>query len=117
MKPKTAAILAALDTKGDEAQFIAEIIQQRGHRTLLVDVGVLTDPRFAADVPAHEIAREGGAELVELRRGRDKAQAMEAMTRGAAEVAARLHAAKRLDGIISIGGTAGTAIGTSAMRA
>src|SRR5207244_610095 len=47
----------------------------------------------------------------------DKTRAMEAMTRGAAVVAARLHAEGQLDGIVGIGGSAGTAIATSAMRA
>ena len=42
---------------------------------------------------------------------------MAAMTRGAAVVAARLHAEGRIDGMIGLGGTAGTTIGTSAMRA
>jgi uncharacterized protein (UPF0261 family) len=42
---------------------------------------------------------------------------MVAMTNGAASVAARLYAEGRLDGVIGIGGSAGTAIATSAMRA
>jgi uncharacterized protein (UPF0261 family) len=42
---------------------------------------------------------------------------MAAMTNGAAVVAARLYAAGRLDGVVGIGGSAGTAIATSAMRA
>jgi len=42
---------------------------------------------------------------------------MEVMTRGAAAIAARLYGERRFDGIIGLGGTAGTAIGSSAMRA
>jgi uncharacterized protein (UPF0261 family) len=42
---------------------------------------------------------------------------MEVMTRGAAIVAAKLYGERRFDAIIGLGGTAGTAIGSSAMRA
>ena len=40
---KTIAIIAALDTKGVEAQFIAQIIRERGHRPLVIDVGVMAE--------------------------------------------------------------------------
>src|SRR3990170_4454506 len=40
-----------------------------------------------------------------------------AMARGAAEVARRLHAAGRLDGILGIGGSGGTSIAAAAMEA
>ncbi|HET7091960.1 MAG TPA: Tm-1-like ATP-binding domain-containing protein, partial [Thermomicrobiales bacterium] len=50
-------------------------------------------------------------------RSQDKGRAMATMTRGAAEIASRLYGEGRFDGIIGLGGTAGTAIGSSAMRA
>src|SRR5438445_11028831 len=39
------------------------------------------------------------------------------MTAGAAVIAARLYAEWRIDGVIGLGGSAGTGIATSAMRA
>jgi uncharacterized protein (UPF0261 family) len=41
---------------------------------------------------------------------------MELMTRGAGAIAARLYGERRFDGIIGLGGTAGTAVASSAMR-
>jgi uncharacterized protein (UPF0261 family) len=114
---KSIAIVATLDTKGDEAKLIRDYVAGRGHRPLLVDTGVLGDPSIPGDVTRAEVARAGGAELDELRSTQDKGRAMEVMTRGAAVVAERLHREGRLDGVIGIGGSAGTAIGTSAMRA
>jgi uncharacterized protein (UPF0261 family) len=114
---KSIAIVAALDTKGEEAKLIRDYVAGRGHRPILVDVGVLGEPSISADVPRAEVARAGGAEIGELRSSQDKARAMEVMTRGAAVVAERLHREGRLDGVVGIGGSAGTAIGTSAMRA
>jgi uncharacterized protein (UPF0261 family) len=114
---KHIVVIAALDTKGDEARLIRDHVAGRGHSAVVVDVGVLADPTAPADVPARAVAEAGGSSLDDLRRAADKAAAMEAMTRGAAVIAARLRAEGRLDGVVAIGGSAGTAIGTSAMRA
>jgi uncharacterized protein (UPF0261 family) len=114
---KTIAVIAALDTKGAEARFVEGIIRQRGHSTLMIDVGVMADAHPTPDIRSADVAWEGGAELASLRHAADKARAMEVMTRGAAAVTARLYASGRFDAIIGMGGTAGTAIGSSAMRA
>ncbi len=114
---KTVAIIAALDTKAEEARYLRDAIERRGHTTVVIDVGVLGTPGIPAEVNGDRVARAGGAELADLRRTEDKARAMAAMTRGAAIVAAELHTAGRIDGIIGLGGTAGTTIAASAMRA
>ena len=73
---KTIALLGALDTKGHEYGFVKQCIEARGHRTLLIDVGVLEPPRIPPDVPRSEVARAAGVDLDELvaqarpRRGR-----------------------------------------------
>ena len=113
---KTIAIIVALDTKGVEAQFIEQIIRARGHRPLVIDVGVMAESA-SADIRAADVAQAGGGDLAALRQRGDKAGAMDVMTRGAASIAARLYAEGRFDAIIGLGGTAGTAIGSSAMRA
>lgn len=115
---RTVAIIAALDTKGAEAGFVADVIRERGHRTLIIDVGIF-EPLGdgAVDIPNSEVAHEGGVELATLRHNSNKAEAMDTMTRGAAAVASRLFGARRFDAIVGLGGSAGTAIGSSAMRA
>ena len=42
---------------------------------------------------------------------------METMARGAARIVIELHGAGRLDGILALGGSGGTAVATEAMRA
>lgn len=115
--PKNIAVIAAFDTKGAEARFVDDIIRARGHRTLTIDVGVLTDSSMPVDISASELAHAGGSDLQTLRGVGDKAQAMEVITRGAAIVAAKLYGERRFDAIIGLGGSAGTAIASSAMRA
>ena len=66
MSDKTIVVLATLDTKGREAQYLRECIERRGHRALLVDTGVVGPPTAAADVPREEVAAAGGRPLAEL---------------------------------------------------
>ncbi len=115
--PSTVAIFGALDTKGVEIAFVRDAIRAAGSATLVVDTGVVGEPAFAPDVPAGEVAAAGGGALQTLRENADRGEAMDVMARGAAAVAAHLHAEGRIDGILSMGGSAGTAVGTAAMRA
>ena len=114
---KTIALIGALDTKGADFAFVKGQIEGRGHTALLIDVGVVGEPGIEPDVPAERVAEAGGVGLAELREKGDKALAMETMTTGIAVVVKALHDQGRIDGVLSMGGTAGTAIGTSAMRA
>jgi uncharacterized protein (UPF0261 family) len=112
----TIAILGTMDTKGEEHGFVARLIRQRGHTPLVIDVGTLEAPRLAPDIPREEVARAAGADLASLVALRDRGESVAAMSRGAPVILARLHAARRIDGVISLGGGGGTAIATAAMR-
>jgi len=114
---RTIALIGALDTKADDFAFVARLIRERGHRPLLVNVGVMGRPGIRPDIPASVVARAGGVGIRELRRRADKSLAMEVMTRGVARVILRLFEAGKIDGVLAMGGSAGTAIGTAAMRA
>jgi uncharacterized protein (UPF0261 family) len=114
---KTVVIVGTLDTKGPEFLFLKQRIESHGLRTLVVNTGILGEPHFTPDVSAAEVARAGGTELSTLVTRADRGAGVAAMCRGTAVIAADLHRQGRLDGIIGMGGGAGTAIGTAAMRA
>ncbi|MAG35598.1 MAG: hypothetical protein CL878_05050 [Dehalococcoidia bacterium] len=111
------ALFAALDTKADEARLVRDIIVARGHRAVVVDTGVVGEPGFAPDVGAADVAQAGGTSLAALRERADRGEAIAAMANGAAVVASQLQREGRLDGIVGLGGSAGTAVGSAAMRA
>lgn len=113
----TIAVLGTLDTKGEEHAFVAERIRTRGHRVLLVDVGTLNPPKLAPDVTREEVCRAAGVDFAALAARRDRGEAVAVMSRGAPIILARLAAEGRIQGVISLGGGGGTAIGTAAMRA
>jgi len=113
---KNIVIVGTLDTKGEEHLFLKQRIEERGFQTTVVDTGIMDPPRFPPDISREEVCRAGGWERSDLIKKQDKNLAVETMAAGAAEVARRLHAAGRVDGIISLGGGQGTYIGTSAMK-
>ncbi len=114
--PKTIALIGALDTKGAEYRFVRDCIEARGHRTLLIDVGVLEQTDLAPDVSREEVAQAAGADLAALAENRDRGEAVAAMSRGAAVVLPRLYAEGHFDGILALGGSGGTSVACAGMR-
>ncbi len=114
---KTIAVIGALDTKSEEFLFVKEDIEKRGHAALVINVGIVQDPGFKPDIAADQVARAGGSELVSLREKADRGLAIDTMAKGMANLIVDLHADNRFQAVISMGGSAGTEIGTAAMRA
>ncbi len=110
-------LLGTLDTKGQEFKFIKELIESTGAGTVTVDAGVKGQPYFPPDIPNDRVAAAGGTPLAELLRRDDRGLAMEVMTKGAAKILAELYERGEVAGVISLGGSAGTTIGTAAMQA
>ena len=50
MSGKSIVVLATLDTKGHEAQFLREQIEKSGDKALVVDTGVTGQPAASADI-------------------------------------------------------------------
>jgi uncharacterized protein (UPF0261 family) len=113
----TVVLVGTLDTKGVEYAYLRERIREHGVAVVLVDVGVLGEPVVEPDVTRWEVAEAGGVDVGQLAAARDRSRALEAMGRGAAEIARRLYAEGRLDGIAGLGGTGGSSVATAAMRA
>ncbi len=113
----TIAVLGTLDTKGEEHAFVAEQIRANGDTPLLIDVGILEAPKVKPDISRNEILRSAGIDLTALVARKDRGEAVVAMTKAAPPFVAKLVEQKKIDGIISLGGSGGTAIGTSVMRA
>ena len=113
----TIAIVGCLDTKGEEAAFLREVIENTGNRAWVIDTGVLEPPAFEPDTSREAVAEAGGASLGELLEKKDRGFAMTVMSAGAAAITAELFASSQIDGIIAAGGSANTTIGASAMQA
>jgi uncharacterized protein (UPF0261 family) len=110
-------VIATLDTKGEEADFVRQEIAWRGHTAVLVDPGSGGSPRVAADVSRHEVAQASGESLEQILTHKDKAYIQQRMIEGLVQVVSRRYAEGKVDGVIAVGGGQGTAIATAAMRA
>ena len=114
------AVVAALDTKAEDAAYVCAQLALRGLSVLVVDTSILADPPANWSAPRAVlpgvIAAAGGSSLAALRRQGDRGQAVAVMSRGVARVMAELVAGGRCAGVIGLGGGSGTAIGTAAMR-
>jgi uncharacterized protein (UPF0261 family) len=117
MAGKTIVVLATLDTKGREAAYLRDCIEQRGHLALLIDAGVVGSPTTPADVGREEVAAAGGRPLAELLRQPTREAAAPVMAAGATKIVAGLVAQERAHALLSLGGTQGTTLGTAVMRA
>ncbi|PLS03172.1 Tm-1-like ATP-binding domain-containing protein [Neobacillus cucumis] len=113
----TVVVLGTLDTKGNEHNFVNEIIRNKGCDVVLIDIGVLGQPQIRPEISRKEVARAGGVEIEELVQKNDRGYAMEVMAVGATEIVRQLHKDGNLDGILALGGSGGASIATHAMQA
>ena len=111
---KTVAVLGTFDTKGEEFSYLSEKIKALGVNVLTIDAGT-GKHAFSVDVTNDAVAKWGGRSIEDL--AHDRSAAMESMSAGAKACVLDLYANKRIQGIISMGGSGGTTIGTSAMNA
>ncbi|MEM7261933.1 MAG: Tm-1-like ATP-binding domain-containing protein [Planctomycetota bacterium] len=114
---KTIAILATLDTKGAEANFIREQLVALGSKALLVDLGVHGKPGVDPDVPIEVIAGCADTTVEALRRNDDQEEVGRIVAKGASLELQRRVEGGEVDGVIGLGGLRGTSMGTSVMQA
>ena len=114
---KKVIVAGAFDTKGLEYKFIIDLLKGRNLQVITVNTGVMgSTDSFTVDIPADAVAKAGGTDIDTLRKANDRGRAIAAMSDGLAATLKDLHAKEGFDGIIGMGGTAGTNVVTSGMR-
>lgn len=117
MSGKTIVVLATLDTKGQEAEYLRQQISRFGDTTLVVDTGVVGTPATKADITREEVAAAGGTPLAQLLAHPSREVAAPVMAEGATRIVSRLVAEGKVHGVVAMGGTQGTTLSTTVMRA
>ncbi|HEX3871281.1 MAG TPA: Tm-1-like ATP-binding domain-containing protein [Pirellulales bacterium] len=102
-------ILATLDTKGIEAAFVRDRLRELGVETTLVDCGCRGAPSVRPDIAREEIFAGDISD--------DRGTAVTTAAAGAARLITQRYAEGKFSGVLGLGGSAGTTIGTAAMRA
>ncbi len=114
---KTIAVLVTLDTKDQEAGFLKEQIEARGHEALLMDIGVVGEPGIEASISREEIAAEGGRSLAELLKSPTREEAGPVMVQGSIRILNRLISKNEAHAVLGLGGTQGTSSCCDVMQA
>jgi uncharacterized protein (UPF0261 family) len=116
------AVCGMLDEREEGLRTIKEQIEQRGHKTILIDFSIGTggiETSLKADITCDEVARAGGMGIDEIREtlAKEREKATSAMAQGLAKKVLELYQAGELKGIIAVGGMTGTFMSITAMKA
>jgi uncharacterized protein (UPF0261 family) len=112
----SALIVATMDTKGQEAVYIAECLQNAGISVCLMDAGIKGHCPAAVSVTREAVARAAGTTLAEVQGIKQEGQALRVMTTGATRQARDLFRQGKIQGIIGLGGSMGTTLASGVMR-
>ena len=110
------AVLATLDTKGVEADFIRQHLEKLGCSVWFVDIGVVDPPTVVPHLTREQVADAAGVSMHTLLENPTRQEASEVMVRGASALLQAMVAQGKIDGVVGLGGTQGTPNCTSIMR-
>ena len=105
---KTIAILATLDTKADEADFMRQEIERLGGKALLIDLSVIGDSPIPADISKDKVIEAGGSTLAEQLDQPSREKANPFIVAGAIKIILDLQKAGEIHAVVTLGGTQGT---------
>ena len=111
------AVAGTLDTKGADHAFVAECIRGLGHQPLLIDWGTQSAPTVTPDISRDQLASSAGINLAEVTGRGDRGECVAAMAAAAPVLLSQLYTSGKIEAVISLGGSSGTAIAAAAMRA
>ena len=109
------AILVMAEEKWQEANFLRKEIEARDYKAFILDMGLVGKPQGTCDITREEILSVSGHSPEKVSLVTDRGKRMPMMVDGAKEKVRQLYSSGQLDGIISIGGTTGTQMGTRIM--
>jgi uncharacterized protein (UPF0261 family) len=113
----TVVLIGTLDTKGVEFDFIRKQIKKAGCDVIVVDAGVLGAPQIKTNITRQQVAQAAGADVAALAKADDRGGAVMTMAKGAAQIASKLFAEGKLDGVMGMGGSGNSSIVAAAMQA
>jgi uncharacterized protein (UPF0261 family) len=114
--PKSVLVISTLDTKGQETLYLKDKLRTIGLSPILMDISGRGSNIDGIDVPAARVAEAGGGNFDEMKNSRDRTRITNIMMAGGSRIAADLLAEGRLAGVIALGGSTGSLMGSEIMR-
>ncbi|MFO7985792.1 MAG: Tm-1-like ATP-binding domain-containing protein [Desulfatiglandaceae bacterium] len=109
-------LIVTMDTKGDLAGFVESCLEAAGVGTLIIDAGIMGECDRQVEVSREEVARAAGTTLEAVRGIGHEGKALSEMIRGAIACAREIVEQGKVRGVMGIGGSMGTTLGTAVMR-
>ena len=106
-----------MDTKGNEVLYLGSWLKEFGIPFLTLDAGIMGESPFPVTISREEVALAGGMSLSEVRSMGHEGKALAVMVTGAIQWAKDLYQKGKIRGILGLGGSMGTTLGTGVMRA
>lgn len=122
-------IVATMDTKGSELEFVRDRLREAGAQVRMIDVGTLGPPTVRPDVAretvmdslttaeASKLALASGSTSEPSTGSTDRGQAVAMMAKALRSYLLAEVAAGHVAGVLGLGGSGGTSLITTAMRA
>lgn len=109
-------LISTLDTKAEETLYLKKQIEADGVEVQIMDLSMGAPPAVKADIPPEQVARAAGWNIEDIRQSRERSKITAAITHGAAIIASRLFAEKKLNAVVGLGGSTGSLMATDVMR-
>jgi uncharacterized protein (UPF0261 family) len=114
---KTIALLVTLDTKDQEAEFLKQQIEAKGHQALLLDIGVVGIAGIQADVDRSTVIATGGGDLAEILEKPTRERANPFVVKGCVRILSEKIEQDQVHAVLGLGGTQGTSTCCDIMQA
>lgn len=115
-KARSVAIIATLDTKGEEIKYVKKKIEGKGGKVLVIDSGTRGSPMgIKADINRETVARAAGSSIKAIA-AKDRGVAVELMQKGIAKIARDLYDQGKFQALLGIGGADGALLASAGMK-
>ena len=114
---KTVALLVTLDTKDQEASYLIDQIESKGHKALLLDIGVIGKPGIEAGISRSEVISSGGGDLDEILKDPTREKSNPYVVGGCIKILLEKIKSDEVHAVLGLGGTQGTSTCCNIMQA
>jgi len=109
-------LIATMDTKSREALYLKACFKEAGIPVLVLDAGIKGESPVPVSIDREKVANAGGKTLIEVQEMGHEGRSLDVMINGAIRCAQDLYRQGDISGVISLGGSMGTTLGTAVMR-
>lgn len=114
---KSVLIVSTMDTKAKESSFLRDCLESQGLTALLLDAGIRGRSPIPVYIGRDQVAEAAGSTLSDVQQSGHEGRALDTMISGAIRCAKATYDQGKIHGLIGLGGSMGTTLGTAVMRA